>query len=318
MNKLYVVAASLLSLTFINAQNLFSASSNQTILTNANKPAAALYEQAQNSGNGIVSDVLSNGNFIIAGDEFTLSGDVGVKKFSFVGFQLAATLNTINRGILMYIYADNAGKPSGIPGTASPYLAKIDLAQTSTAYTITTPAAGYFVYNVDVEEALGAPLALVANTKYWVVFAPKVNLTGYSATERWNWSSGTANSDFAKLVDPANAFGAGATDWTNISDLTGDSIYNGLAFSVEGDNNLGTTESYSTIKDVIVTQAADQLHIFTKNQKINSAVIYSADGKIVFSGAGDIINIAALPKGMYIVNVTTVNGKTLSAKFIKR
>ena len=254
----------------------------------------------------------------MAADDFVLSGDAGVKTFSFLGFQNAATISTLNRGLLLYIYADNAGKPAGIPGDANPYIAKIDLTEASTAFTITTPATGYFAYNIDVVEALGSALQLTANTKYWVAFAPKLNLTDYVSSQRWNWSVGAVNSEFAKLVDPANAFGAGATNWTNISALTSDALFNGLAFSIEGDNNLGTTESYSTVRDIMVTQAADELYIFTKNEKLKSAVIYSADGKIVLKGSSDKINIAGLAKGIYIVNVTTASGKTVSTKFLKK
>lgn len=318
MNKLYVVAASILSLTFLNAQSITSVSSNQNLLISQKRPAAVLYTQTQTSSNGIVSDVLSNGNFIIAADDFTLATDAQVKKFSFLGFQNAGTMTTINRGMIMYVYTDNGGKPSGFPGSTDAYVAKIDLTQSSTAYTITTPATGYFVYNVNVEEALGSPLSLAANTKYWVTFAPKVNLTTYSSSERWNWIVGTVKAEKAKLIDPANAFGVGATAWTPISDLTADASYNGLAFSVEDNNNLGTTESYSTIGDIIVTQSADQLHILTKNDKSKSAVVYSADGKVALRGSGDRINIATLPKGIYIVNVTTLSGKILSTKFIKK
>lgn len=318
MNKLYVVAASILSLTFLNAQSITSVSSNQNLLISHKRPAAVLYTQTQTSSNGIVSDVLSNGNFIIAADDFTLATDAQVKKFSFLGFQNAVTMTTINRGMIMYVYTDNGGKPSGFPGSTDAYVAKIDLTQSSTAYTITTPATGYFVYNVDVEEALGRPLSLAANTKYWVTFAPKVNLTTYSASERWNWIVGTVNAEKAKLIDPANAFGVGATDWTPISALTADASYNGLAFSVEDNNNLGTTESYSTIGDIIVTQSADQLHIFTKNDKSKSSVVYSADGKVALKGSGDRINIATLPTGIYIVNVKTLSGKILNTKFIKK
>ena len=318
MKKLYVVAASLFALTIINAQSLSAVSANQNPVKNSQRPAALLYEQVPTSGDGIISDIISNGNYVIAADDFTLTDDVTAKKFSFVGFQNAANLLNFNRGMLMYIYTDNGGKPSGNPGDANPYVAKVDLTQTSTAYTITTPAAGYFTYNVDLVEALGTAPNLVSGTKYWVLFAPKLNLTTFSSTERWNWTVGTVNSHFAKLLDPSDTFGVGATSWTNISSLTGDSTYNGLAFSIEGDNNLGITESYSTIKDVTVTQAADELYIFTKNEKLKSAVIYSADGKIVLKGNTDKINISGLTKGIYIVNITTLSGKTLSTKFIKK
>lgn len=319
MKKLYILAASLLALSTINAQELTAVSSNSNTATVAKNPAAILYNQATVGTNGIVTDVLSNGNFVATADDFTLTAAANVTKFNINGFQNAATLNTVCTGVMLYVYTDNGGKPSGIPGDANPFVARIDLNAPSTAYTITAATGGLYSFAVDVVAANGTPLLLQANTKYWLVFAPKVNLTAYTAATRFNWLTGTVNTDKAKLVDPQDAFGAGATNWTDISTLTATPAFDGLSFSVEGDNLLGVNgEVYSNIKDVVVTQDANQLLIFAKNQKIKSADIYSTDGKKVLSGSSDKINISSLVKGVYIVNVTTINGKTSSTKFIKK
>ena len=89
MKKLYLAAATFLSLSLSNAQSLTAVSSSQNILQNVKKPASVLYEQVATGGSGIVSSVLSNGNFVMAADDFILSGDAGVKTFSFLGFQNA-------------------------------------------------------------------------------------------------------------------------------------------------------------------------------------------------------------------------------------
>lgn len=318
MKKLYFIATAVLSASMINAQSLSAVSTNQNIETNLNKPAGVLYLQEQTTTSGIVSTVLNNGTFVMVADDFTLGETSDVKKVSFLGFQNAGTLATLVKGVVMYIYSDDNGKPSGIPGSASPYVAKIDLSTPSTAYTITTPATGYSLFTIDVVAALGSAVTLQADTAYWVAFAPKMNLNAYTATTRWNWTVGDVNFFNAKLIDPADAFGAGATTWTNISGLTADATFDGLAFTIEGDAALKTTELYGTIRDLVVTQDADQLYIFTKNDKLKNVEIYATDGRKVLSGSSDKLSIAKLSKGIYIVNVTTNTGKTLSTKFMKK
>ena len=318
MKKLYFIAAAVLSASMINAQSLSAVSTNENIETILSKPADILYLQDQTTTSGIVSNILNNGTFVMVADDFTLTETSDVKKVSFLGFQNAGTLATLVKGVVMYIYSDDNGKPSGIPASASPYVAKIDLSAPSSAYTITTPATGYSLFTIDLVAALGSAVTLQADTTYWVTFAPKVNLNAYTATTRWNWTVGDVNFSKAKLVDPADAFGAGATNWTNISSLTADVTFDGLAFSLEGDAALKTNELFGTIRELIVTQDADQLYIFTKNEKLKNVEIYATDGRKVLSGSSDKISVAKLSKGIYIVNVTTNTGKTFSTKFMKK
>ncbi|HAV03258.1 MAG TPA: hypothetical protein DCW95_08815 [Chryseobacterium sp.] len=317
MKKIYLLAATALTLSFANAQESLSAVSNTVKTVNVSKPGAILYEQEQTGTNGIVSDIISSGEFVMAADDFTLTSAVTAKKFYFIGFQNDANLPDITQGASMYIYSDANGNPSGIPGTAAPTIAKVELMMGEPGINIIADSS-YFIFEVDLEAALGSGLSIEANKKYWVTFAPKIDLEDYIGASRWNWSVGTLNGSKAKLVDPYNAFGAGATNWTNISALTNNPAFDGLAFAIHGDVGLGTQELYSTIKPVIATQQGDLLHIFTQNDKLKSADIYATDGKKVASGTVDKLNIGQLPKGVYILNVTLASGKTESTKFIKR
>lgn len=318
MKKFYLLATTALTVSFLNAQSLTAVSTSTANVEMSKNPTAILYQQDKTAGNGIVSDVLNNGNFVMSADDFKLTANSEVKKLSFLGFQVNVNLQTIDQGISMYIYADNGGEPAGIPGDANPSVLKIDLPQGSPAYTLTNPESSTYLYTVDVVAATGAPLNLSANTIYWVTFAPKINLPAYTGAARWNWFVGDVANASAKLVDPNNAFNAGATSWTNISELTGDPSFNGLAFTIEGEIALGTSEVYSTIKDVMVAQDAQNLFIYAKNDKVKSAEIFSTDGKKVLTGESSTLDIAKLPKGVYIVNVTTTSGKVKSTKFIKR
>lgn len=319
MKKIYFLAASLFVLSTVNAQEKLSAVSlNTTNVDILKSTKAVLYEQEISGTSGIVSDVLSNGNFVTVADDFTLTESADVSKINISGFQNQNSLSTLCTGIMLYIYTDNGGQPSGIPGDSNAYVAKVDVSAPSSVYTINNPSAGSFVFTVDLAAANGSPVALQANTKYWLVFSPKVNITAYTAATRWNWYTGTVTDTEAKLVDPQNAFGAGATDWTDISLLTGDSSFDGLAFSIEGETTMGVGEVYNSVKDLTVAQNADQLFILAKAQKVQSSDVFSSDGKKVLTAKGDKINISALSKGVYFINVTTAEGKLLSTKFIKK
>ncbi len=319
MKKIYFLAATALAVSFFNAQSLTAVAPSTEQVTISKNSTAVLYQQDQTAGNGIVSDVLNTGKFVMCADDFKLNSNADVEKFSFLGFQQNKDLAALNKGVSLYIYANNNGVPAGIPGDGNPYLLKIDLPETSTAYTLVSPAQNStYLYTVDVVAATGAPLKLMKDTTYWVTFAPKVNLSAYTNATRWNWFVGTITGESAKLVDPSNAFNAGATNWTDISALTGDGVFDGLAFAIEGENSLGTNEVYSTIKEVMVAQEDQNLFVFAKNDKVRSVDVFSADGKKVLTGDASTLNISSLTKGMYIVKVSTVSGKVKSTKFLKK
>lgn len=319
MKIFYFLATSILTLSLTNAQSLTSVSSNPNMVM-ASKNPTILYQQNQTSENGIVSSVLTDGKFIISTDDFMLAKDADATRLFFLGFQNRQNITTLDKGLVVYIYGDNNGKPDGTPSITNNHIAKIELESNSPAYTITSPSVGYYLYKVDLVKALGKPLSLEANKRYWVAFAPKLNISEYSSLDRWNWINGTKNANSAKLLDLSDAFGAGATNWTDIKDLMEDASFEGLAFTIEEGDELvmGTNEAYNSIKDLVVTQDADQLYVFAKNHKLKAVEIFSIDGKKVLFGNNDKINISKLTSGNYLVKVTTLGGKTISTKFIKK
>ena len=307
MKKIYYLA---LSLTFfgLSAQNLTEQVDNGYQVDLSKK--ASIYTQNQTTTNGIVSDVLSNGNYVISADDFTLTSNAKVSSIAVLGFQNASTLATVENGVRLYIYTDNNGVPSN---TA---VATVDLAKGDANYTMVSPSASYYIFNVNIEGALGSAVNLDANTKYWLAFAPKVNLTAYTGTTRWNWTAGDVVGSQAMLKDPANAFGAGATDWTPIYNLTQTDALNGLAFDISGEF-LGV-DNYTKIKDVVVTvdKSTNNLYVFYKNGKIDNVEILSMDGKKVLSSKSSVLSTSSLAKGVYIAKVKGTDGVEKTTKFI--
>ncbi|MCS4304649.1 hypothetical protein DRF65_26925 [Chryseobacterium pennae] len=282
-----------------------------------------IFNQTVTSQNGIVADALANGNFVASADDFTLASQSRITKVKVLGFQNASNLETtIATGAMLYIYADAAGSPAGIPNGAGNPIAAINVAKGAPGYSLVKTLTGY-TFEIDVTAALSTPVVLSANTTYWVVFAAKTNQTSYGANSGnngFNWFSGQINGNGAKLVDPMNAFGAGATNWTSISFLTDEPAFDGLAFSIEGQNaTLGTQEIFSNVKKTTISPnpTVDYLNV-NSTEKINTVEIFDMNGrKMNVSLDGNKIDVRNLNTGGYIINIETKEGRT-TEKFIKK
>ena len=63
--------------------------------------------------------------------------------------------------------------------------------------------------------------------------------------------------------------------------------------------------------------ASDIVH-FQTDKKIGKVEVYNAGGQLVLEGKENQLNIASLPKGMYIVKATLANGEQVAKKLIKK
>lgn len=288
------------------------------------KAQTVVFSQTSSGTTGIISDAIANGSFVASADDFTLTNQTTITKVKVEGFQNAGTLAAIEAtGLMMYIYADNAGKPAGIPNNpAVAPIAQIDIAKGAPGYSLVKSGTYNFTFSVDVTAALSSPLVLQPGTVYWLVFIAKTNLSDFtsSASTRFNWFAGQANGNMAKLVDPGNAFGVGATSWSTISTLTNQPAYNGLAFSIEGNNAvLGTTEVFSNIKEIAVSPNPTLDYLFIKaKSKVNKIEVFDVAGrKMNVSSNEERVDVRGLQTGNYIIKVETKEGIT-SQKFIKK
>jgi hypothetical protein len=280
------------------------------------------FTQTPTGTNGIVSNVLSSGSFVLCADDFTVSQATTVSSISVTGFQNAGTLETgISTGLILYIYTDASGVPASNP-TVTSYVpvAKIDISSTSPAYNLVKTDTSTYTFNINVASAIPTAVTLQPGVTYWLAFAPKTNLTAYTATTRFNWfTATTASGNPAKLIDPGNAFGANATNWTNVSTLTADPTFNSLAFSIVGTTTLGTTEEVFNSNKLRISPnpTTDVLNIKT-DSKINSVSVVDLTGrKVNVRLDGDKVDVRSLPAGTYLINVETKDGIS-TEKFIKK
>lgn len=283
-----------------------------------------IYSQPTAGTSGIVANALANGNFVASADDFTLASQSTITKINIQGFQQSGTLGTaVATGAMLYIYADNAGKPAGIPNNpAVTPIAKIDIASGAAGYSLVNTATNY-TFTIDVAAALPTPLVLQANTVYWLVFAAKTNLTAHTAAVRFNWFGATPTGNTSKLVDPSNAFGASATTWTNISTLTGSAALDGLSFSIEGPSLGVDKEIFNSAKlSVYPNPVKDIVTISNElNYSLQSINITDLNGRTVktlkMNGeASAQVNISDLSSGVYMMNISSDKG-SMTKKIVK-
>ncbi len=272
---------------------------------------------------GVVSDVLSNGNFVASADDFTLTNQSTITKIKIEGIQSAGTLDTtVATGLSLYIYADNGGSPAGIPNNpAVAPIAKIDIAKGAPGYNLIKTGTKY-TFSVDLTTAMPNPLTLQPGTVYWLVFLAKTNLTSLmpaSPNARFEWFPGQATGNPAKIIDPSNIFGIGISSWTGIAALTGVTSFNGLAFSLEGTSVLGVKEVFNSRREVMIFPNPAKDVISIKSElKINNAEIIDASGRKLKANInnGDKVDVKNLQPGNYIIRMETKDG-IKTEKFIK-
>ncbi|GEM_PF-782205 len=324
MKKIYLLAATALTLSFASGQKINKSKTVQNYAGNSfvtSKAPSQLFIQIANGQNGYgVGNLSAFGGAIYLADDFEILNPATITKITTYGFTTVAPTDLLAEEITevkIHIFENNNGVPATKPANA---FKTITVAKGSPGLIINNnlESSGQ-LYEISVDlAAAGIDLQLENKKRYWFSIVPSVD---FEDDLRYAWFKAEDNKFPGKvhLIDPSDLFEEGFTEWISLDDFFSEPWGDfGLAFSITGDTALGTSELYSNVKPVMATQQGDLLHIFTKNDKLKSADIYATDGKKVASGTMDKLNIGQLPKGVYILNVTLTSGKTESTKFIKR
>ena len=262
---------------------------------------------------------------VYCSDFFTLEEDVTLGSFTFPGFYSSATeIGDLLLGGDFFIYVDGGGFPDSDPTTADA-LVNLTNVQLGAGLELLLDAdqieSGWIV---NVTAANGGTQVTLPAGDYWVAFAPAV--VGDSAgAGRWNWSgsftteTGIPPANASLLIDPDDLFGAGATDWTEISGLIGADFpsFGWTLTSEEESAGLGDNDLVGA--SVYPNPATNVINVdFSSNVELKSAVLFDVLGKN--TGAALVngsMNIADLAAGVYILNIETNNG-SLTQKVIKQ
>lgn len=286
-----------------------------------------VFDQPTVGTNGIVSNVLSNGNAVYSADDFSVPELTQLTRVVVRGFQNQGNFATLYQGLRLVIYTNAAtNMPSGIPdGTLGTIVAELNVTgENANIIVDQTVGEGPVTFDIDLLGAIPTPVIVQPSTTYWLVIAPKVNLLAYTAATRFNWYTGegaTGTNYAGKLVDPANAFGAGATNWTSISTLTNNPAFNSLSFTLEGDTNLSVSDVENSFGvSVFPNPMTDLLTISSTNSTLTdlSYQLFDINGRKIIETKESSINVRNLDSGIYFVTILSAGSKVGTKKVIKK
>lgn len=201
--------------------------------------------------------------------------------------------------ITVNIWADNAGAPGAVLGSATVTLAAID-----TSMAAMNVIKDSIVYNH--VAMFNAPITIPAGNKFW---AGAVLPTG-------------ANLFMFPIIFPfADALTHAGEFWSDDSFHTmGDPQNWGsdIALTIYPIVNLVVGMEENVIEAAVSPNPATDVLNIKISEEISSVVITALDGKVVANAATSAINVADLNAGMYLYTVTTVNGKVATGNFVKK
>jgi hypothetical protein len=285
-----------------------------------------VFDQPITGTNGIVSTVLSTGNAVYSADDFSVAEATKLTKLTVRGFQNQGDFLTLYQGLRMVVYTNSAtNTPSGIPGgTPGTIIAELDITGLNPSVNIfQDEEGGEVTIEIDFLTAFTSDIIVQPATTYWLTIAPKMNLTAYTGATRFNWYTGTGATGTnypGQLVDPANAFGANATNWTNIATLTNNVAFNNLSFTFEGDTNLSIDSQELNVINAYPNPASDVVTITPGNNSFEnlSFQVYDLNGRKVIETKDSTINVQNLNSGVYMVHVFSDKTKIGIQKIVKK
>lgn len=274
-----------------------------------------IIDRVPDHGSGLISTQGDDGTGVYGADYFVLNTKTTLEDFTAYGFPSQAPLGIWVEGFNVAIYTHNGTKPAGYPHQAGTGLEFFEIAPGDFTLDETTQA--HFTVNFTQLNG-GTPITL-APGEYWITAFPNV-IGGPNDTGRWNWlgSASSAPAHEPVLLDPADLFGAGATDWTNISGLIGES-FPAFGWTLTGSEVIGVGENLAEMVSIYPNPTTDILNIQVPSSvEITSVAMYDVLGKRVsVSYANNVIDTANLSTGVYMLKVETSAG-ALTQKIVKQ
>lgn len=277
-----------------------------------------IIDRLPDSTTGLISTLGDNGVGVYCADYFVLNNDTTLETITVPGFTNAPPLSIWIEGFNIFIYTNAGSAPSGNPevtGSGVVEFSEIDPADYTLIEDGTT---GQTTFQVDVTHVNGGtPITLPAG-EYWISAFPNV-IGGPTDAGRWNWygSASSAPAIEPMLIDPSDLFG-GATNWTNISSLIGDS-FPSLAWQLTGAETIGIEDNLAESVSVYPNPATSVLNIsLPSNIEVKNSSLIDMLGRttgVVYSNGE--MNISNLAPGVYFLNLETTAG-SYTQKVVKQ
>lgn len=281
------------------------------------------------AGSALVSFEGNDAIGVYCADDFELTETTILGQLDIYG-TLGSNTNPISTftsltSISIYIYEDVSGLPDGDPSQDGSSIVEI-LDITADDFELVedgTNRAEFLTINITDANG-GTQISLDAGI-YWLAFAPNVDEAFDTAgNNRWNWSGSTAANEGTEplLIDPDDQFGAGATDWTNISGLIAAS-FPSLAFTLRNEEALSTDDNILNNSISLYPNPTNGDLSISFSSDIGTAIleVINVSGQKVLSASLDginntNINTSKLSSGVYFAHVSTDDANT-TIKFIK-
>lgn len=311
LNKKGILVATLLLATGINAQQLRSSHSSNSVGISL-KPSAACsilippYSSQVDGGNGNTSQIFEASNTAYnneLADDFTApTGTNKVCRVKILGSTSSGgnLSNDPDAKFILTVYS-NTGN---LPGTVV----------FSEIYTLAT------VYNSStqvVDMPVSISHVITPGQKYWVSVRAQA---GFALGGQWYWTNSNATQQGEKFVwrNPGNGFSSGCTTWTDASacmSTFGPDLYMLVEFS----DILGTKETVTNSIFAYPNPATTEVRIATrKGEVIQKVFVTDLSGKTIELTANKgIVNLSKLTRGNYILTIETNQGIS-SQKLIKQ
>ena len=183
-------------------------------------PGSDIIVRPSNGGTALISTHGNEDLGVYCADFFTLNEPIVLGDFTFNGNASNAPIASSLLGAELYIYQNAGANPDGNP-TAGNAFVNLTNIQLNAGLELLSDQTGSTIFQVNITAANGGNPIILPTGSYWVAFAPFVQGDSNGAG-RWNWNgSSITPANQPVLIDPGDIFGAGATDWTNISSLIG-------------------------------------------------------------------------------------------------
>jgi len=275
-----------------------------------------LIDRPNDNTTGLIATEGNDGTGVYCADQFELTSEVALGDLTVFGFSSTGLdITPLVTGFNVYIFEDFSGLPGGNPEVGGG-VAELDVF--NAGLTIDT-SDGYDV-TVAMTDANGGDQVILPAGTYWMCAFPTVD-SPPTGDGRWNWqgSLGTEPAVEPVLIDPADLFGSGATDWTNISGLIAASFPSFGWTLTDEEIILGVGDNLEDMVSIYPNPTTDVLNVsIPSNVEVESTQLIDVLGRNTgLQLVNGQLNTSNLATGVYVLRIETSAG-SLTRKIVKK
>ncbi len=266
---------------------------------------------------GLISTLGDDGTGVYCADYFVLDEETTLGEVTFFGLASTPGMGIFVEGFNVFIYENGGSTPAGNPedfGTGVLELSEIDPADY-----LMEEDGQYVNFTIGITQANGGNQVTLPAGEYWVAAFPNV-IGGPADAGRWNWFGSISSAPAIEpvLIDPADLFGMGATDWTNISALIAES-FPSFAWSMTNEPKVSVGDNIAEMVAIYPNPTTDVFNIqLPASVEVISSSLVDVTGRttgIEYNNGQ--MNVSSLAQGVYFLNLETSHG-SLTQKVVKQ